>query len=101
MRATSAAEATRIGRRAATATTGVTSNSLTGMTNRSSSPTTRTPAATGVEPDLLGRLAQGGRRDVGVVGLGLAAGQADLAAVVAVAGARSVRTIRARPSASG
>ena len=35
-----------------------------------------------VEPDLLGRLAQGGRRGVGVLGLGLAARETHLAAVV-------------------
>ena len=38
-----------------------------------------------VERDLLGGLAQRGRRDVGVAGLGLAAREADLAAVVPVA----------------
>ena len=40
----------------------------------------------GIEPDLLGRLAQRGRRDVDVVGLGLAAREADLARVVTAVG---------------
>ena len=39
----------------------------------------------GIQGDLLGRLAQGRGHDVGVVGLGLAAREAHLAAVVAVA----------------
>ena len=45
----------------------------------------------GVEADLLGRLAQGGRDEVGVVRLGLAAREADLARVVAAVLGRSAR----------
>ena len=63
-------------------------------------PTTRTPAASGVEADLLGRLAQRGRADVGVVGLGLAAREAHLAA----SGGRrrsTARSARRRASPAG
>ena len=64
----------------------VTSKSLTGIHIRSSRPTTRTPAAIGSSADLLGRLAQRRRGGIGVLGLRLAAREADLAGVVAVAG---------------
>ena len=63
---------------------GVTRKLLTGIQNGSSSPTTRSPDRIGVEPDLLGRLANGGRREIGVTRLGGAARERDLAGVMPV-----------------
>ena len=87
----------------ATATTGVTRKSLTGMQNRVEQPDDadarrhRRPSPTS---SAASRRAVA--RDVGVVGLGLAAGEADLAAVVRRhASARSVRTTRASPPHRG
>ncbi len=75
------------GARSASATTGVTSKSLTGIQNWSSRPDDPHARGDRVERDLLGRLAQGGGGEVGVLGFGLAAREADLARVmVAVAG---------------
>ena len=93
--------ATSAGRGRATATTGVTSKSLTGIQNRSRTADDPDARRHRVEADLLGRLAQGGRDHVGVLGLGLAAREADLAGVVAVAVGRSMSTTRASPTSSG
>ena len=65
--------------------TGVTSKSLTGIQNALEQADHADAGGVRVERDLLGRLAQGGRGEVGVVRFGLAAREADLAAVVAVA----------------
>ena len=86
IRATSAGEATRIGRRVGDG------HDRRHLEVADRDPEPLEPAdhpnarGVGVQADLLGRLAQGGRLDVGVVRLGLAARKADLAAVVAVAG---------------
>ena len=59
--------------------------SLTGIQTGSSAPEDAQPDRIGLEPDLLGRLADRRRGEVGVVGLGAAAREADLAAVMAAA----------------
>ena len=85
MAATSRGSGTNAGRRAATATIGVTRKLLGGIQRASRRPMTSTPAGVRVEPDLLLRLAERGRDRVGVAGIGLAAGQRDLAGVVVAA----------------
>ena len=86
MRATSAGDAASTGRRSAIATTGVTAKSLTGIQNGSSAPTTRTPAATGSRATSSAASRSAVAGEVRVLGLGLAAGEAHLARVVAAAG---------------
>ena len=84
IRATSAGFGVSIGGRAATATTGVIRKSLTGNEDLVEGAGDRHAGGVRVEPDLLRRLAQG-RFDRSRIGrFGLAARQADLAAVMAV-----------------
>ena len=69
---------------------------------RPACPRTRTPACVGVQPHLLGRLAQRGRDEVGVLGLGAAARERHLARVVAAAvDALGEQRRRASPASSG
>ena len=86
IRATSKGDGARIGARSASATTGVTVE----VAHRDPHPVEPAHDADaggdGIEGDLLGGLAQGGRGGIGVAGLGLAAGEADLARVMPVAG---------------
>ena len=86
MRATSSGEATRTGRLGATATTGRDVE----VADRDPEPVEQPDDAhlggIHVEGDLLGRLAQRGRGDVGVARFRRPAREADLAAVVAVTG---------------
>ena len=82
MAATSRGSATNAGRRAATATIGVTRKLLGGIQRASRRPITSTPAASGSSPTSSSRLAQRGRDGVRVAGIGLAAGKRDLARVV-------------------
>ena len=80
MRATSVGlgdEDRRVGRRGRRS--GVTSKSLTGIQKPIELPDDAHAGGVRVQADLLGRLAQGGRHEVRVVGLGLAAREADLA----------------------
>ena len=83
--ATSVGCGTRTGRRAATATTGVTVKLLTGIHCIDSVPSDPHARRHGVEADLLGRLAEGGRHEVRVPRLGPAARERDLARVVPAA----------------
>ena len=85
---------------AATARTGVNPEAADGDPDGFELPTTRTPAAT-VQPHLLGRLAQRGRRRVGVVGSALPPGKLTSPLWWPPPITRSVRTTRASPSASG
>ena len=104
MRATSAGARTSMRARARRGRRpGVTSKSLTGIQNWSSGPTTRTPAATGSSPTSSVASRRAVAVEVGVLGLGLAAREADLARVMVAVARRCARSGRRRasPVASG
>ena len=82
MAATSRGSGTNAGRRAAIATIGVTRKLLGGIQRASRRPIDLHPGGVRVEAHLLLGLAERGRDGVGIAGIGLAAGQRDLARVV-------------------